>query len=166
MEYIEFEPGLIFTSREQLSDAVRNYGVAKQRRVFNKRSDFKRLQARCRDGCKWPLWPSRNETFLVKTYKSDHNCIIVSKQKMIKADWLAKEFGNTIRSNPGWKLKEFAEATNAKFKIQCTLNQCWWAKKAAMAELESVLKEHYGRLWDYGDEILRTNPGSCVYQKT
>ncbi|WOH15746.1 hypothetical protein DCAR_0935290 [Daucus carota subsp. sativus] len=96
-----------------------------------------------------------DEAFQIKTYKREHNCIIVSKQRMVKADWLAKQFGSTIRSNPRWKLKEFAEAITTKFKIQCTLNQCWWAKKIAMSELES----------DYGAEVLRTNLGSSVFIK-
>ncbi|KAK1370160.1 hypothetical protein POM88_036252 [Heracleum sosnowskyi] len=141
MELIDFQPGLIFTSRQLLRDAIRNYGVAKQRRVFIKRSDFKRLQAKCRDNCKWELWASRlqnDEAYQVKTYQREHNCIIVSKQRMVKADWLAKEFGNIIRSNPRWKLKEFAAAINAKFKMQ-----------------------YYGT----GAEVLRTNPGSSVFIK-
>ncbi|KAK1361483.1 hypothetical protein POM88_045957 [Heracleum sosnowskyi] len=168
IEHIEFEPGMIFTSREQLKEAIRNYAVAKQRRVFIKRNDFKRMQAKCREGCKWELWASRlnnDEAFQIKTYKRQHNCIIMSKQRMVKSDWLAKKFGSTIRSNPRWKLKDFAEAINQKYKLICTINQCWWAKKIAMSELESVLQEHYGRLWDYGAEILRTNPGSSVFIK-
>ncbi|XP_074374737.1 uncharacterized protein LOC141715155 [Apium graveolens] len=168
MEHIEFQPGLIFTSRELLRYAIRKYGVARQRRVFVKRSDFKRMHAKCREGCKWELWASKLENdkaFQIKTYKGEHNCIIVSKQRMVKADWLAKEFGSTIRSNPRWKLKKFAEAIHAKYKIQCTLNQCWWAKKAAMSEVESVLKEHYARLRDYGVEVLRINPGSSLFIK-
>lgn len=168
MENIEFEPGLIFTSRLHLKDAIRNYGVAKQRKVYLKRCDMKRMQAKCRDGCNWELWASRmvnDEAFQIKTYKKEHNCIIVSKQRMVKADWLAKEFGSIIRSNPRWKLKEFVAAVQAKYKLQCTLNQCWWAKKAAMGELEDVLKEHYARLWEYGAEVLRTNPGSSLFIK-
>lgn len=34
-----------------------------------------------------------------------------------------------------------------------------------MGELEDVLKEHYARLWDYGAEVLRTNPGSSLFIK-
>ncbi|KAL8115171.1 hypothetical protein AgCh_021848 [Apium graveolens] len=168
MDLIEFEPGLIFTSREYLKEAIRNYGVAKQRRVYLKRCDLKRMQVKCRDEYKWELWASRmtnDEAFQIKTYKKEHNSIIVSKQRMVKADWLAKQFGNIIRSNPRWKLKEYAAAITAKYNILCTLNQCWWAKKAAMAELESMLKEDYARLWDYGDEVLRTNPGSSLFIK-
>ena len=167
-EHIEFDPGMIFTSREQLKEAIKNYAVARQRRVFIKKNDFKRMQAKCREGCKWQLYASRmsnDEAFQIKTYKRQHNCIIVSKQRMVKSDWLAKEFDSSIRSNPRWKLKEFAEAINQKYKVQCSINQCWWAKKLAMSELDSVLQEHYGRLWDYGAEVLRTNPGSSVIFK-
>ena len=78
---------------------------------------------------------------------------------------MAKEFGSIIRSNPRWKLEDFVVAINAKYKIQCTLNQCWWAKKATTSELELVLKEHYARLWDYGAEVLKTNPGSSLFIK-
>ncbi|KAK1374864.1 hypothetical protein POM88_031057 [Heracleum sosnowskyi] len=95
-QIIEFQPGMIFTAREHLRDSIRNYGVAKQRMVFMKRCDSKRMQAKCRDGCNWELWASKmqnDQAFKIKTYKKEHNCIIVNKQRMVKADWLAKQFG-------------------------------------------------------------------------
>lgn len=134
VEHIEFQPGMIFTSREQLREAIRDYGVTQQRKVWIKRNDNLREQAKCREGCKWNMWASRvkdDVSYQIKTYEKQHSCIIVSKQRMVKADWLEKQFVNTIRSNPRWKLKDFQEATKAKYKIICTSNQCWWAKKIA-----------------------------------
>ena len=70
MEHIEFEPCMIFTSREQLTDAIRNYSVARQRRLFLNRSDSKRMQAKYREGCKMELWASRmvNQTYPSVSY--------------------------------------------------------------------------------------------------
>lgn len=47
MEHIEYEPGIIFTLGEQLRAVIKSYGVARQRRVFTRRSDFIRMQAKC-----------------------------------------------------------------------------------------------------------------------
>ncbi|XP_023754692.2 uncharacterized protein LOC111903142 [Lactuca sativa] len=50
----------------------------------------------------------------------------------------------------------------AKFGIQVSMGQCRRAKKYALKLVEGNLVEHYGKLWSYGHEILRTNPGSTV----
>ncbi|GKC32216.1 hypothetical protein Tco_1039510 [Tanacetum coccineum] len=48
-----------------------------------------------------------------------------------------------------------------KYKCKVSTGQCSRAKKALL-EYEGGLKEHYAKLWDYGAEILETNPGSTV----
>nr|KAJ0204339.1 hypothetical protein LSAT_V11C500277040 [Lactuca sativa] len=50
----------------------------------------------------------------------------------------------------------------AKFGIQVSMGQCRRAEKYALKLVECSLIEHYGKLWSYGHEILRTNPGSTV----
>lgn len=50
----------------------------------------------------------------------------------------------------------------SKFGIQVSLGQCRRAKKYALKLIEGSLVEHYGKIWSYGYEILRTNPGSTV----
>ena len=42
------------------------------------------------------------------------------------------------------------------------LSQCQRAKAKTLGEVEPALIEHFGKLWDYGKEIRRINPGSTV----
>ena len=49
-----------------------------------------------------------------------------------------------------------------KFNIIVSLWQCRNAKRFALSKIEGTLVEHYERLWDYGEEIMRSNPGFTV----
>ncbi|KAJ9547108.1 hypothetical protein OSB04_019651 [Centaurea solstitialis] len=40
--------------------------------------------------------------------------------------------------------------------------QCHRARLRALYQIEGSLVEHYGRVWEYGAELLRSNPGSTV----
>ncbi|GKA62895.1 calcium/proton exchanger [Tanacetum coccineum] len=46
-----------------------------------------------------------------------------------------------------------------KFLINVSLGQCKIAKQRALFDYEGGLKEHYGRLWEYRQVILDSNPG-------
>lgn len=49
-----------------------------------------------------------------------------------------------------------------KFNINVSVGQCRNAKRFALKEIEGSLIEHYGKLWSYGEEVMRANPGSTV----
>ncbi|KAL4554042.1 hypothetical protein LXL04_039842 [Taraxacum kok-saghyz] len=57
------------------------------------------------------------------------------------------------------KMKAFV---SKEFNITVSIGQCRNARKFALSEIEGNLIEHYGRLWDYAEEIRRSNPGSTV----
>ena len=56
-------------------------------------------------------------------------------------------------------LKEEVKQT---FGIDVSMGQCRRAKKHAIELIEGTLVEHYSKLWSYGEEIRRSNPGSTV----
>ncbi|GKD83526.1 hypothetical protein Tco_1350365 [Tanacetum coccineum] len=49
-----------------------------------------------------------------------------------------------------------------KFLINVSLGQVRRAKQRALYDFEGGLIEHYDKLWDYRDQLLKTNPGSTV----
>ncbi|XP_052621926.1 uncharacterized protein LOC111897236 [Lactuca sativa] len=59
-------------------------------------------------------------------------------------------------------VRKMKAKVSTTFNINVSEGQCRNAKKFALQEIEGSLIEHYGRLWSYGHEILRTNPGSTV----
>nr|KAJ0225030.1 hypothetical protein LSAT_V11C100038120 [Lactuca sativa] len=73
----------------------------------------------------------------------------------IKASWMNKEKSFQIKglTNKHTCVREYKHAT---------LGQCYRAKKKALKILTRKLSEHYARIWQYGGEIIRSNPGSTA----
>nr|KAJ0216567.1 hypothetical protein LSAT_V11C300140620 [Lactuca sativa] len=42
------------------------------------------------------------------------------------------------------------------------MSQCRRAKKCALSLVEGTVAENYARIWSYGEEIKRSNPGSTA----
>ena len=101
-------------------------------------------------------------TFQVKSYISEHRCTRTFRNRYVNSKWLAKKYGPKIKSNPGWKLKDFKTEVNEKYAVDVTTNQCYRAKRKALGEVEGALKEVYAKLWDYAEELRMTNPGSTI----
>ncbi|XP_023741187.1 uncharacterized protein LOC111889284 [Lactuca sativa] len=68
------------------------------------------------------------------------------------ASWMNKEKSFQIK---GLNNKH----TCVRVYKHATLRQCYRAKKKAHEILTGKLSEHYARIWEYGGEIIRSNPG-------
>lgn len=116
--------------------------------------------------CPWRLYATMmtNEgSFQVKTMHDIHTCSRNFKYGcLINYKWIAKQFGDQIRLNPEIKLAQLADLVMLKYKCQLTPNQCSRARSWALHEYDKAIEEHYGMLWSYADELLKTNPGSTV----
>ena len=64
--------------------------------------------------------------------------------------------------NQDMSLKETNKQIFDKYLCNVSLGQCHRGKGRAMHQIEGSLAEHYDRVWDYGGEIIRSNPGSTV----
>lgn len=165
MKYIEFESGLMFLNVAVLKHAIIDYVVEQKREIWFANNDLQRVQAKCRENCPWVLYASKIDvdgTFQIKTYNKQHSCILVNKHSFVRSDWLARKFGSQIRANPKWKLREFQQHVNELHGLIISKNQCWLAKKLALSGIEGEIAKQYKRLYDYGGEIIRPNPGSTV----
>ncbi|XP_023732226.1 uncharacterized protein LOC111880046 [Lactuca sativa] len=54
------------------------------------------------------------------------------------------------------------EEVKTDFGINVSMSQCRRANKYALSLVEGTIAENYARLWSYGEEIRRSNPGSTV----
>ncbi|KAL4581754.1 hypothetical protein LXL04_006282 [Taraxacum kok-saghyz] len=79
---------------------------------------------------------------------------------LVNPDWIAKQFLKQLSARPRMKAKEMKEEIKKKFFCVVSTGQCYRAKKKAIEILTGKLSEHYGRIWEYGGEIIRSNPGS------
>lgn len=128
MKYIKFEVGLVFTSVQDLRNAIIDYAVEQKRDICYKKNDLQRVQAKCSQNCPWYLFASRihiDGAFQVKTYNGHHSCSLVNKHSFLRSEWLARRFGNKIRANPKWKLREFQQHLNELHGLLIKKNLDW-----------------------------------------
>ncbi|KAJ9566824.1 hypothetical protein OSB04_002790 [Centaurea solstitialis] len=116
--------------------------------------------------CKWRCYArlmKKEGSFQVISLDDVHTCSRNFKYgSLINYKWIGKEFGSRIRMNPNIRLCEITDLLMKKYKCMLTPSQCRRAKMWALTVYEKSLVEHYGLLRAYGDELLRSNPGSTV----
>ncbi|KAL7602969.1 hypothetical protein Lser_V15G16880 [Lactuca serriola] len=126
-----------------------------------------RLLVRCSKGActfrLWASWMSDEESFQIKSLKADHNCARNFKfGSLVTYAWIGSHYTKEIVESQKISVRKLRLKVMAKFGIQVSMGQCRRAKKYALKLVEGNLVEHYGKLWSYGHEILRTNHGSTV----
>lgn len=149
MQDIKFEPGLRFSNPKQLKDAIRNYAVVNGWPIKFKKNNTKQVQVVCKPGCPWTLfasWMSKERSFQIKSMINIHKCPREAKVRMATSSWLAKVYGDKIRSNPTWRCKDFTADVLEKYKMKVSRLQCYRAKKKAMGEVNNGLIKHYSYL--------------------
>ncbi|KAL4579814.1 hypothetical protein LXL04_015981 [Taraxacum kok-saghyz] len=116
---------------------------------FSNPAELKELLANYAVKHGYPLWFE----------KTDKNRILVNcgqnREKNVLSD-----FGH--RGWPKMSYRKMKAFISKKFNITVSIGQCRNARKFALSEIEGNLIEHYRRLWDYAEEIRRSNPGSTV----
>lgn len=100
---IKWRPGLIFASKKQLKNAVREYSIATGRPLRYRVDHMHRMHIVCTEWCPFRLWVSYMEEYdgsQMKTVHDEHNCIYHYKNKLVSTDYLADLYGDRIRKNP------------------------------------------------------------------
>ncbi|XP_009768068.1 uncharacterized protein LOC142165957 [Nicotiana tabacum] len=119
--------------------------------------------------CKWIIMASRmqrDKAFQIKTYNPIHTCKEWHHEnRTITSSIIARRYLKEIGSNRDWKVAEFRDRVSVELRAQVTLSQAKRAKMKAIALIDGDIKDQYKMMWDYFNEIDRTNPGSTVYTK-
>ncbi|GJU57555.1 calcium/proton exchanger [Tanacetum coccineum] len=74
--------------------------------------------------------------------------------------WIALHFFKEIIEDPFMSLRKMRADIRKKFMIDVILGQCRRAKQLSLFDHEGGLIEHYGRLYQYRQALLDSNPGS------
>lgn len=84
------------------------------------------------------------------------------KIKYATAQWLAKEYMESIRSTPHWTVEAFRSHVRSDKSIEISRGQAYRAKKIADDLIYGNHSQQYALLRDYVAEVLKTNPGSTI----
>ncbi|PWA64249.1 hypothetical protein CTI12_AA346450 [Artemisia annua] len=98
-------------------------------------------------------WMSTENSFQIKSLKSKHKCSRnYNLGSLVTYKWIAHHFAKELIADPFIPLLKMKTDIRSKFHINR-------AKQRALFDYEGGLREHYGRLWEYRNAVLDTNPG-------
>ncbi|XP_052624469.1 uncharacterized protein LOC128132213 [Lactuca sativa] len=161
--------GYVFESPAQLKFCVTNYAVNGGYQIYFQKSYNKRIVARCgkrHEDNKFPFrlyaaWMYNDRTFQVKAIYSEHLCSRVFKfRSIVTPKWIGRHYVTKIANKPILKLREMISDIKQRYRCVVSIGQVKRAKQWAKELIEGKLNEHYARIWDYAQELLRSNPGS------
>lgn len=162
---IKWVPGLIFVDKSQIKATVRSFSIESGRPLKFQVDDKQRVQVVCTKGCPFKMWISYmndRDCWQIKTVNDEHNCIYHYSNKLVTVKYLVEVYGNKIRRNPSWKLKEMQEEFKRVLKVEVCEAKCCRVRQRALSGVQEEMKEHYAGVRKFAGEILRSNKNNTV----
>jgi hypothetical protein len=165
----EFKVGMVFSSMREIRNALSAYSIRNRVKVSKIRNEATRIDAICRPGCPWLLKASedsRTEAIIVRTYEPKHTCERVWELKALTSTFLSRYFIDEFRDNQKMDLKTFAKKIRREFNMCPDRWKLGRARKNALQQIHGDEAVQFSLLWDYGQELRRSNPGSKFFLST
>jgi hypothetical protein len=163
---VHLELGMEFETLKVFKKAVREYNIYHMREIKWKKNDKVRCRAACTaENCHWEIfcsWNKLTNSFQVKTYESNHDCPRGFVNSQAKTEWVASKLEEKIKIQPKITYLEAYEYIKRDFGVQINETKLFRALKQAREKVEGNYKEQYGLIWDYANELRRSNDGTTT----
>ncbi|KAG8363593.1 hypothetical protein BUALT_Bualt19G0038500 [Buddleja alternifolia] len=160
----EFTIGMQFSTKKEFRRAVQSHAVNARRTLKTTKNVGHRVYVRCvGDDCQWRInvVKVKNEaTFRIREYNS--NCPQTFHVKNVNTDWLSKKFLKKFKYDPKRNVKGFRQDVIEEINCHVSKDQAYRAKTKALKAIEGSPDYQYTKLWNYADELRRSNPGSTI----
>lgn len=161
-----FSVGLVFPSVEKLREAINEYSVRNRVEIKMPRNDKIRVRAHCAEGCPWNLYASfdsRMKSFVVKTYYGGHTCQKEWKVRKCTARWIAGKYLESFRANDKMSITNLSRTIQKDWNLTPSRSKVARARRIIMRQIHGDEELQFSSLWDYGQELRRSNPGSSFF---
>ncbi|XP_050379448.1 uncharacterized protein LOC126796756 [Argentina anserina] len=166
--------GLKFSSMKECREAIREFSICTGKPLAFKVNQPHRVKVECKGveatKCQFLLCAGfvgeKGPTIRVKQYVQEHSCGRLTSNCFDTSTWLAARFDQEIRLNPKIKIGDFITTVKNTYGIIVTKDQVYKARQKAANSIKGSIEEQYGMLRDYGEELMRVNPGTTVIIKT
>ncbi|CAN6304592.1 unnamed protein product [Urochloa humidicola] len=161
-----FFVGQMFPSVQKLRETITEYSARNRVEIKMPRNESRRLRAHCAEGCPWNLYASmdsRVKSFVVKTYYAVHNCQKEWVLKRCTSRWLAYKYIDAFRANDKMSITAFGKTVQKDWNLTLSRSKLARAKRLIITTINGDEEQQYNSLWDYAQELRRSNPGSSFY---
>ncbi|KAF7152082.1 hypothetical protein RHSIM_Rhsim01G0182800 [Rhododendron simsii] len=100
------------------------------------------------------------------TDPSIYKCLKSYTNRNVNSSMIAKRYMDDLRINPSMPIKAFKERVRKEIKVDVSKSQLYREKRKAAMLIYGDNIEQYGRLWDYCEELKRSNTCSTVVMDT
>ena len=162
----KFHVGQVFESVELLRTAIKEYSCQNRVDIKLPVNDRKRLKAKCDEDCTWYLWASydnRTMAFMVKRYVSEHTCSKKWKIRAFTSRFLAMKYLESFRADQDMNLMNFSRVVQKEWHMTPGRMKLQRPRRKAMKIIYGDEEGQYKLLWNYANEVRRSNPGSSFY---
>ncbi|XP_047183061.1 uncharacterized protein LOC124849203 [Vigna umbellata] len=171
MEQYKWEVGTHFPEKRDFTEAIRTYEVENGRKLKVYKNDKRRVCVRCsgaKGKCPWyayGAYKAAENTWQLRKIINKHTCSREFNIRLMTSKWLSGRLEKTIKENLNINLYNLQNKVSKKWNIDVSQSTTCRVKAMGFKQIEGDFKEQYKRLYDYANELLRSNPGSTVKVK-
>jgi len=157
--------GSKFSTKDEFKEAVMNYSIYNRYDIRYIKNDKTRVRVRCKVGCPWVALCSKlngEDTWQLRTLVDDHNCVQEHNLRFLTSRWLGKKIMPSVRENRSIRLADISTRAQEKWFVEVSKMKAYRARKEAIDLVDGSFRVQFKRLYDYGHEILRSNPDSTL----
>ena len=124
------------------------------------------IRAHCAEGCPWNLYASedsRMKYFVVKTYYGHHTCQKEWKVRKCTARWIAAKYFEAFRANDKMSITSLSRTIQKDWNLTPSRSKVARARRLIMKKIHEDEEQQFNSLWDYGQELRRSNPDSLFF---
>ncbi|PKI50818.1 hypothetical protein CRG98_028813 [Punica granatum] len=160
---VHLEVEMLFPNLSVFKNAIKDYNIAIGRFVRAIKNDKIRCRFVCEDGCEWVAycaWTEEYGAYQMKTFNPNHTCSRKLKNKLADRNWIANKLVEMLSLCPNMTGGDAFKQIGKTFQIQVNEMKIYRALKIAKQMVEGSEKEQFAKLWDYCEELRKTNPSS------
>ncbi|CAL8094284.1 unnamed protein product [Prunus armeniaca] len=102
----------------------------------------------------------------IKSYEEEHTCGIVERNVYANSSWLVERYSTQLSRIINWDVGAFKDKVNDDLCVIASRSQIYIVRKKATAVSVGTYIKSFESLWDYAEELKRTNVGNTIIIKS